>query len=206
MSARGDVQAGLLGLIAGVMLPLFGIWARYLRSENNSLAYLEKPGVLIQHYEIDGNSLEQLRDSINERGPLDGIMHRRDAYTRWKISWDWPFTPGGKPDFDKVRASCDVSVTLPRLGKSAQLEPDKLGKWNGYLKAVRKHEAEHVKGVLENYNSIPAKIRSAWLAQPELTAHEANGIAREVVVGIRRFDADFDRYTRHGRLQGVVLP
>ena len=156
---------------------------------------------------IRGDTPEQLRKELDQKGPADNYGKRRDAYTHWYVSWNWPGAgSSGKPDFDRVKAGYRITVTLPCWSPDLDVETQSLRKWETFLKAVIEHELAHVKNVAARYQEVESQIREASKANPDLSTKEANLEAEKVLSKIRAWDREFDKLSAEHAESSPKLP
>lgn len=157
----------------------------------------------VTRYEVKGNTPEEIRSSMDSLGPIDELGRRRDAFTRWHISWKWP-SEDGKPLVHKVELTTDIEVTLPKLIGS--IDPNLQTSWNNFLNAIIRHESEHVHFVTTLAPTIREEIIKALIDNPSLSYRDANKIGKRILKEIRASDLKLDQESDSGKKEGVVWP
>ena len=151
-------------------------------------------------YEISGSTADELREQMNQKGPVDSASRLRyDARTNWYVSWTWPGYGESQCDLSQASVSYDIKVTAPHWEPAPDADPDLVDRWNNYMNSLAVHEQGHVDNIVNNYLQVRDAIRDATCA----TAEQA---AQEVLDQFRQFDTDYDLETVHGKTQGAVFP
>lgn len=159
------------------------------------------------YYDVAGHSARELRDDLNNKGPLDHGK-RFDAHTAWRVTWTFLYAPEGNGcKVTKVNASLDGTIELPRWQHRGDASPTLVGKWERYLAALRVHEDGHYAHGVAAEREIDAlgqsfRITGSCTAMAKAFNDEANAI----VARYAAMDATYDRDTDHGRSQGAVFP
>ncbi|MFT3713929.1 MAG: DUF922 domain-containing protein [Archangium sp.] len=161
----------------------------------------------IKWYDIEGDSEADLRAEMDAKGPdTDGERH--DAYTRWHVTWRFPFVRGEDGcATGPVTTDVRVVVTLPRwLGYADEQEP-LMRRWRRYLEALKTHEGGHRDTGFRAASEISEKL-AELPPQPNCDEAEevANAAAMKILESYRKTDVDYDAETRHGATQGAVFP
>ena len=157
------------------------------------------PGVGFTYYDVGGDDPEAIQRSMAANrvvDPHDGT--HTDAVSNWYYSWR------GKSR--AVASGCTVSdvrigfvaiVRLPRL--LSHVTPDLKARWDGYIAAVERHEAGHVRYAWEHRGDLANAIRAARCGR-------ADAAAKAVIARIDAWQARYDIETQHGKTQGAVIP
>jgi len=159
-----------------------------------------------QYYEIDGASAGALRDQINRLGPKDESGKSRDALTVWSIEWGYAAT--SRPEgcvLRDVKVTLNVAITLPRWKPPTTASAELLRSWQGYLRAVRLHEAGHRTIAERNAREVFAALTPLRGMNCDLLSDEASRVAEQIVADGRARNRAYDVETKHGQTQGVVL-
>lgn len=153
-------------------------------------------------FEVEGATLSGIKESILKIGPKDPYGLSRDAVTLWRIKWDLPKAESRYPGEYKPKASVEVSVALPTLRDSGDLDVNEQREWNRYYSALIKHEYGHARKAMQTKKDIERKLLEVSALQDEKRKHEA---AKKLIVANRNWDIWYDASTDHGRKQGVLL-
>lgn len=177
-----------------------------LEELTNDLSSSERKNISIQHYNINGTTAAALREQLNILGPFDHKGIRRDACVKWEISWRWPKTSNGKPNFQQTKSTYKIQVLLPSWIPAHGTPNDLVAKWNDFYQKITRHEAQHLKNALK-YAELPAKaIQAASIKNPALTKREANMIGFEILDQLEKEDRLYDLNTDHGRKEDITFP
>jgi predicted secreted Zn-dependent protease len=153
----------------------------------------------MQYYDITGATAEDLRASMDARGPVDGSGHRNDAFTAWDVRWTWPLHPDTSCILSGATITTSITVTFPRWLPPAEASASLIERWNAYESALVTHESGHVSFVVATAADVLAAIKGA-------TCETAESAAQAVVARIRQHDIDYDAATNHGFTQGAHFP
>lgn len=187
----------LLGLLcAGIALAAQGPHA--------SLAAEECPTTFTYStYEVSGDSLEALRVSMRERGPVDENGVRRYASTEWKVRWQWERDEKGRVFPESVTLKCDVVIMLPRLSESSGASEQTKTSWNDLIAKIKEHELQHARHIQTTAPRIQKRIRAQHKRDGFVSVEAANKIAQKVVQEARDLDRTYDSETEHGKREGI---
>jgi len=156
--------------------------------------------VEIVHYDVRGDSLFAIRRALNQAGPRDPNDGQRvDALALWYIQWRWPDAPGGGCDLSRAEIRFSASVRMPRLVAGPDTPEAVRLRWQRYVTALERHEANHIRRAWDARESVLAAIRASSCAN-------ANADARAAIAIMGRRDVDYDRTTRHGLSEGAHFP
>src|SRR5205085_947654 len=102
------------------------------------------PNLDVQYYEVSGQSVAEIRASLNRvrpRDPNDGLAV--DAVNRWYISWRWPRDGSGGCLLARTELRFTATLRMPRL--AGPTPPAVRARWNAYISALVTHEAGHLR-------------------------------------------------------------
>jgi predicted secreted Zn-dependent protease len=169
-----------------------------------------EPEVHVDHeyYEIRGETAEQLRQAMNAQGTMWKNGKTYDAFTSWNVSWSFDRRTGRNGCYlDSVRTVVKVTHRFPRWKDRLFAPLDLQEKWNGYMKALRKHENGHKDIALGAAREIESSLINL---DPSPNCEEirvrANELAREILRKYEEQEAEYDVTTRFGETQGAVFP
>ena len=151
------------------------------------------------YYEIRGSNESDLRQQLNELGPVDDSGRRNDASTKWYISWNWPGYGNTNCSPKDATTKLDVQVIFPKWNPPSNAAPEVVAKWTKYTQVLSLHEKGHVDNVMTNYQSVLSAIKAATCSTAEAAAQAALG-------PIRQNDISYDAATQHGATQGATFP
>jgi predicted secreted Zn-dependent protease len=153
------------------------------------------------YYRVGGATAGEVRADILRKGRKGW-----DGYTDWYLSWQFRWNhSGGHCAISSVTANLRATVILPQLDR----RPDRAweNRWTSYLRALTRHEQDHVEIARRGAREVESAIR-ALAPAPSCGSLEssANAAGHAVVARVRRAQDQFDRDTEHGRTQGVIFP
>lgn len=166
---------------------------------------LNNAEVEVHSFPVYGETPEDLRDYLRKNGPTGREGGHYDAYTEWEIRWKWPLQ-NGVPILEKVNVSSSISVYLPEWESNRPSSDPLRVSWEKYLKAVRLHEAGHVRQALWHKKQVERVLKSQASAEKALNPSQANKLAGNVIRQARFADQLYDFLTRHGASQGAQWP
>ena len=166
------------------------------------------PGdVEVEYYPIRGATSAELRAQMRALGPCDehGARHYADAH--WRVRWRYPFQrTSGACATGPSKVTLTTTYLLPRWVDAALGPGEVQEQWKCFLAALLVHEDGH------RLHGRDAAARIEVLLPtlpPQRTCPEmdalANAEAEKVLQHFRELDQEYDRSTRHGATQAVVL-
>ena len=147
-----------------------------------SISYEIKP------YKVQGENLTEVLESINKNGPKDQFGVQRHAYAGWDIRWSW------KKDFSDPKVTVKLSLTHPAWDGNCT-------EWGRYTAALIEHEMNHLSHALETARKIKDTIENS----KGLTEKALNIKLHHLLQKNREFDLHYDKDTKNGRAEGVLL-
>lgn len=154
-------------------------------------------------YAVAGTTVGEIKDSLLERGPRDGLGAARFAYTDWKVKWKWQRLADGSINPDSVELACIAEILLPYLEPNAAVEPELRAGWGDFVERTRQHELNHVAHLTQRAPEIYQRLRAAAQHSGTLSSKRAEAIVSEVIAEIRALDRRYDAETDHGRTEGA---
>lgn len=194
----GGALAILSSLCAAGAMPSGLYSLDYLRTDS-------RVSIQRKFYEIEGNTLTEIKRVIGTQGPVDQYGIRRDAYTSWHIRWEWPTSDSGQLLLKETKAYATIEIRIPALSADTVLNADDFAAWERYRAAIDRHEEQHAQFATRTRAKIQRKIREAARSGRAITAIQANAIGYRLLEQLRREDLRFDQKTDHGRTDGVHL-
>lgn len=161
--------------------------------------------VSVHYFDIEGRTVEELKNAIKKGGPSDNLGVPRDAFAGWHLTWRWPLQENGTPDFMRTVVACTGKVTLPRWRPPTDASPAVIAEWRRYFDALVRHERKHLEHCFSNREKVRLAVIAAFKVEPNLTAEEANGIVTRHLKEIRALDVAYDATTENGKKEGVRL-
>ncbi len=157
------------------------------------------------YYHVSGESVRELRHSINTERPKH---QAHDAYTAWHVSWiySWRSVDGGVI-IEKPKVSVSVATTLPRWTPPKDADKHLLDRWHTYMKALMLHENGHALLATQAGREIEKKLT----ALPKQSSVDAlkqiiETTAQQTLTAAREREKKFDEQTEHGMKQGAQFP
>jgi predicted secreted Zn-dependent protease len=158
----------------------------------------------LQLYPIHGSDGATLASAMLERGPVDNVGERRFALLFWHIKWEWH--ENGRP---RVRRTFEVTHTselkLPYWSDQKYAAPKLRKEWARFFAAMLTHEARHFEYARTTADAIRSEVGARVRNAGELNAGEINHDVSRYLQKLRETNLQYDKATRHGAAQGVVL-
>lgn len=153
-----------------------------------------------QTYEVYGNTLTQLRRSIDACGARissAGIYH---ALTGYNITWQYTPTQNanGTCSLVNVKIASHISQYLPSSTTS-------LSSWRTYLQALQTHEDGHVDINIRHVQSLQAKLVALQNVDCVTLSATANQTIQTELALLASANELYDATTNHGATQGALL-
>ena len=172
--------------------------------ETAELKALRAKGVAIEYYPVNAQSIGELKTQIRKNGPADTAGKPRDAFFSYNIEWRWPSTSTGKPSFEDLKVEYKSELVMPCWVDRKSAHPSVVQKWDAYISAMVKHEAQHAEIYFAKRDFVAQKIKVA-ARNNVLTSDQANAIGHSVIQEIEDANTKFDQANDNGKQEGVVL-
>jgi predicted secreted Zn-dependent protease len=164
--------------------------------------------VTTNHYTITGSTASELRQQMNQLGPLWRTGKRFDAITRWHVRWSYRYAiRNNRCQITTNQVQADITITMPQWRSSSQVSGDLVKRWQRYITALQHHENGHrdhgigaAREVVRALSKFPA---SPTCQQLGLAADAA---MLRIIDRYSRKDVEYDRLTQHGATQGAKFP
>ncbi|HBS62668.1 DUF922 domain-containing protein [Stenotrophomonas sp.] len=164
-------------------------------------------GLTIEYYDVQGTTLEQLRESLRTLGPVDDDGERHHGQVRWNLQWRYNYsTDRGGCRLTGFTVQRSTTMQLPRWVDVDRVSPALRSDWERYSRALRLHEDGHVEtGALaaaEIERRTAAVKRSPTCAALTATLDE---IGKAVIQEFKARDVEYDATTGHGATQDAQI-
>lgn len=173
-----------------------------IASAFDGVKYSEK----VEYYDISGNTLDAVWDSILANRPDElGEFIALAAFT-----YTWRYNYGSLDD-----AACTVStpsveinivVTLPRLLETKKVPREIREFWANFYPALEEHEYNHVEDFRRVGELIPSALSEVTTPDCDTIEAAANAVGDEFVAIAQRLADEYDERTEHGVSEGAVFP
>lgn len=160
------------------------------------------------YYDVEGASAGELLASLKENAGTATQTDSNFARTTWTVTWtgEWAPAPG-----DTLCATTSSTVrlesrmALPRWraspGGSGSLATD----WARFVRSLTGHENGHLATAVAAAREVEERLKLLRGGCGTMEA-AARATIDSVVASFRAVDADYDRRTGNGALQGAVWP
>ncbi|OED43063.1 hypothetical protein AB833_04570 [Chromatiales bacterium (ex Bugula neritina AB1)] len=167
------------------------------------------------YYDINGNTAEQLRNSIDRNRHLMVGNEPFDAVTDWNIKWQYNYQQTGATCvITQVSVKVLIDYRLPRWKKiHRQSNPALSMAWQRYMDNLIAHEHEHGRIAFNAADDVAQAILDSDTPAdrpPPSSCSEleiaANKSGMEIIELVRAQQKWFDRVTDHGANNGATFP
>lgn len=171
----------------------------------NALYAEPQVSVRTEHYQVTGNTLDELSESMTRNAPpqLSGFF----ALTKWNVSWKYNSSPVGSGcSVTSLNVKLDVVFTLPEWRGEANADEKIRKKWNKFIKNLQKHEDGHQQIGLEAARKIEKILTQGKIYDNcQQVGQILNQSSEAVLTEKRAEEVRYDERTKHGQRQGAQL-
>ncbi len=155
------------------------------------------PNLEFRYYDVRGTNSDEINASMHRRGPHNGEGDGAGS-TDYRIAWSWGRkVTGSRCEVIDPEVRFSAVVLLPRLvNERKQSEEVQLG-WRKLIAQLRAHEAGHARIAYEHAHEVGEAVAAAPCGKEEAWGERA-------LDRIRELQADYDRRTVHGLVQGNI--
>jgi predicted secreted Zn-dependent protease len=159
------------------------------------------------YYIVSGGNLRDIHRSLQQNRPWRETS-TTDGRTDWKIRYNMSVASTGNGcRLNSVTVRTAVTITLPTLQVPPGTEPQVTKTWQQYLVKLMAHEQKHLGMARASAHEMLRRIQSVGTDRDcGVLKSRINSVASQVMKECTRQQADYDRRTRHGVTEGVVLP
>ena len=156
------------------------------------------------YYDVEGNTLNQLRQSLNKHGPKENGKQFH-AHAQWYVSWNFRYQAAmGQCKVTTVNTNTTSTIIFPRW-RNADSASNKLQQdWQRYTTALRAHEEGHYLYGVKAAEQIKNELsRTTDPSDCRNFDKQLNDKANAILQKILLEEKDYDRQTNHGETQGA---
>ena len=166
--------------------------------------------VVVEHryYSVNGDTADELRQQLNERGVTEADGTRYDAITQWGVTCFLQYgTCGCGCAVQSVDTTVHVVMTLPRWENFSSGPWLLQDEWNRYMRALLDHENGHKEHAIMAAREIKQAISNLGpCSSPQDIESQANGLVSEIFQKYLIKEHAYDDQTGHGLTQGAAFP
>ncbi len=161
-----------------------------------------------RYYTIEGKDIDTLKRQMHEKGPKDSRTKQRMwAYTKWNVKWSLNFSEQSSSCIlKKTNVDVQILYILPKWVDRDDADPELVEKWDAYFEKLMEHERQHAKHgkdagrhIIKTFKGMPKMKKCSSIKR---SARKAAG---EIIDFYAKRDIIFDKETKHGITDGVVL-
>lgn len=161
----------------------------------------------ITYYDVQGGNLQELRASLNARGPVGKDGARHHGHVDWHVGWNYDYAPRGVGcRIGNLRVDVKATMLLPRWTGVDTAPASLQEEWERYSQALRVHEDGHAahadqaaEEIQRRFAAVGGGMRCTQLGE------ELNRIGQAVLDDYAARDKQYDETTEHGATQGARL-
>jgi len=165
------------------------------------------PDLAVTYYDVPGNSLQELRQSLNTLGPVGKDGKRHHGQVDWHVGWRFNYLPRGTGcRIDALRMEVKATMLLPRWTGVDTAPAVLQQEWTRYSQALRVHEDGHAARATQASEEIQRRFAAVGGAMNCTRLNEElNRIGQAVIDEYAARDRQYDEDTDHGATQGARL-
>lgn len=164
------------------------------------------------YYDISGNSIKELRESIYANSIVDTATRGFDASTNWSISSQFEYLEGGAGC--KITATSIIAKIEYRLPRWAAFEDSKDAElktnWRNYIENLTQHEIRHGEITRQAVSNIERTLLDLHIIRSDTPCDDlqtnAYATIDRLITALKQRHKKFDIDTAHGTKTGAVLP
>jgi predicted secreted Zn-dependent protease len=156
------------------------------------------PDVQVAYYAVDASDVAGIRAEMNAKRPHDSGGDRFDALSNWNYRWHWDAPSDGSCGNSNAVVDFDARIILPRLSHPEALSPEAAARWNAYMAALTKHQANQLRQAYGGRQWVANEVRNAACENANEAGTRA---AADISAQIQAYDAS----TNHGAAEGAVF-
>ena len=166
-----------------------------------------KVSVDTQYYEIAGSSAKELRRELNAKRKMLPSGKKFDAYTRWRVRWQYRWTTHGPIcKMKQVTTSVNITFMLPQWTNREDADDSLRRHWDRYYTALLKHEDGHKQTGVDAATEIQTELLKLQADSCQQLETNANALGHQIIKKYNLRDIEFDKNTNHGIKDGAVFP
>jgi predicted secreted Zn-dependent protease len=158
-----------------------------------------------RYYIVTPHSATPLWRSVIKASPIREYGKTYMGHTAWTVKWDmkWKRQANGGCAMVKVRTHLHGIITLPKV---VLPDAEQQARFDGFVKALRAHEIEHMDIARDAAREIDRRVqRMPAMASCYELESAANAQGQRLLGEARRRGIEYDARTEHGKSQGAVL-
>jgi predicted secreted Zn-dependent protease len=135
---------------------------------------------------------------------LETVFHaleRRGWWGRYKPNEHMTYVKNGRGRVETIVVAAAPEITLPAWSKPARVPAAARRAWNRMVAALLEHERQHHRFFVRAAREWKSKLEANGDLTEQAAHREWEGLCRRS----KRLQDDYDRRTKHGRTEGVVL-
>jgi len=161
-----------------------------------------------EYYDIKPAQRSDINNEMSDKSPIRQGSSTFLGLTKWHVKWrfNYKMSTAGLCSITKVSTTLDVKYTMPRIAEDFAVKADVLTAFNRYYEALMLHEEEHKNSGLYAAREIEAALPKLETdTDCDRLVNTANSLGHKIIKKYYKRDADYDKKTDHGRLEGVDI-
>ncbi len=161
--------------------------------------------VRIKYYEVEGDTVEDLRSELSARTPIRHNGKPFHADTTWYVKWD---TQWAMKDMScsiiSVTTRVSIIFTLPKWADYKEARRNERDKWDRFFKLLVDHENGHKDIAVGSAKEIEKAVLNMESRKDcNILKHDSNHIGQKIMEKYHELTQQFDVETDHGRKQSA---
>ncbi len=158
-------------------------------------------------YDIYPNTKTELEREMFKRTSIIDNGERFFGDTKWTINWRFKWKKiKGSCHIYKVNTDLKVQYTMPRIPNDFPVDSGIRNSFNKFYDALLKHEKGHKNSGLFAARKIEKQLLSIGAYKDCKKLEKiANQKGKSIIEKFNKRDIEYDKRTRHGRLEGVRI-
>lgn len=174
-----------------------------------SLTAISEPKIdtKFSYYDIYPMTKVDIKREMFKRTSIRDKGKRFRGETKWYVKWYFKWKKkNGYCQIYNVITDLTVKYTMPRIPINFPVDSNIRNSFNKYYAVLLKHEQGHKNSGLFAARDIEKELLSIGI-YPDCKKLEkvANKMGKNIIEKYNKRDIEYDRKTRHGRLEGVRI-
>ena len=161
--------------------------------------------VKIKYYEVEGDSVEDLKNELKVKTPIRNNGKPFDANTTWYVKWNTQWGMKGMScGIISVTTRVSIIFTLPKWANYKEHSGKEREKWDRLFKRLVDHENGHKDIAVGSAKELEKSILAMESRKNcDDLKRDANRLGETIIEKYQGFTEQYDLQTDHGRKQNA---
>lgn len=162
--------------------------------------------VKIKYYEVEGDTVEDLRRELNAKTPIRNNGRPFDANTTWYVKWNTHWAMKGMScSMISVTTRVTIIFTLPKWANYKEASRKEKEKWDKFFKRLVDHENGHKDIAVGSAKEIEEAVMNMESRKDcNILKHDSNYLGQKIIEKYNELAQQYDKETNHGRKQSAA--